>query len=177
MNITKISVRFKRSRQPAPYEIAEAEVAFEAGLDEGENTAGKAETLLDDAAAAVYARLGLTDPKNTSRVAEKAANQELKDEAPKRRGRPPKAKDEPASDPQVDIEDAIADQPTATEPAAEETKPISDKDVQDACAARAKVAGPAKVKALLVEYGVVRSAELPQDKRADFIAALENLTA
>lgn len=176
MNIISITVRFKRSRQPAPYEAAEAEVTLGAGFDEGENTAGKAEALLDDAAAAVYARLGIADPKNSSRAADKAANQELKEEAPKKRGRPPKAKDEPQVDIEDAIENAVASEPAAEEPAVE-AKPISDKDLQDACAARAKAVGAAKVKALLTEFGVVRSAEMPQDKRAEFIAALEKLTA
>lgn len=173
MNITSITARFKRSRQPAPYEIAEAEVSLTAMLDEGEDATGKGEGLLDDAAAAVYARLGLTNPKTGA-----APAGEAKKAAPKKsRGRPKKTDDAPAPEVEAAPEfDPLADMGGEPETQAEPKK-ITDKDLQDACSARARVAGVAKVKGLLTEFGVARSTEMPADQRQAFLDQLAELKA
>ena len=158
MNITSITARFKRSRQPAPYETAEAEVDLVATLDEGESAEGKAESLLDQCAAAVYARLGMADPK---------IDEKPKVEKPATgRGRPKKAEAPKKS--AADIDD-VDETPTSDQ--------ITDKDIQDACASQARVVGAAAVKALFTDFGVARSAEIPQDQRAKFLEDLKALEA
>lgn len=62
--------------------------------------------------------------------------------------------------------------PTVSAPA---TSDIADTVVREAVAAQAKAGKKAEIKALLSEFGVKSSPELPQDRRAEFIQRLNAL--
>lgn len=63
----------------------------------------------------------------------------------------------------------------ATPVSAPATSDIADTVVREAVAAQAKAGKKAEIKALLSEFGVKSSPELPQDRRAEFIQRLNAL--
>lgn len=73
---------------------------------------------------------------------------------------------------QTSAEVPVTDAPTVSVPA---TSDIADTVVREAVAAQAKEGKKAEIKALLSEFGVKSSPELPQDRRAEFIQRLNAL--
>lgn len=83
-----------------------------------------------------------------------------------------------ASEPQktddgIDVTDGAAAEPEKKpEPKNED---IGDAELQQAAGTAARTYGKDKVKEAMSEFGVARLGELPKEKRADFVAALEKL--
>lgn len=107
-------------------------------------------------------------------VAETAADTA---EAPKRRGRPPKAVAEPAAEapaaeaPAEDAQDAPAfEQTIAHQPAAQAEASYSAEQVMAALQSYARTKGPVALKTLLDKIGAKRASEIPAEKFAAVMA-------
>ena len=195
MNITGVTVAFSRSRQPAQYESAKAEVTLTASIGETEAEANPniaevvSATLLAKAAAAVYSQLGLNVAPRAVATPD-AATEEAPVVPLKPRGRP--KKDAASQTTSAPSETTTAAPSTTAAPAsaaasqepweaeapaaAEPSKDVTDNDLQAAASKAAQNVGTDKVKALIAEFKVARLGQLNQPQRVEFLTKLRKLT-
>lgn len=191
MYVHTVTVSFERSRQPRDYETARAQVSYTASLDEGEDHEKATATLIDGARGVVYERLGLKVPASTeTQTTEKpkadTEEKPAKKAAPKKSPKAKKAEEKPA-EPEEDKSEASGDDKSKasddeTLPGFEDDgagdsaeDPITDAELQRAASGAAKRVGAEKVKELIREFGVARSAEIPAEKRTAFVDRLDTL--
>lgn len=204
MNDLTVTARFRRTIQPVPHESAEAEITVGGVIDPAQSPAKFLDEAQRAVLAAVGKshEFRSASPGNVIQGGEPAAKAPQggpdtpKAEEPAadrpRRGRPPKA-DKAAEVPTQDaLEAALADAAGKLEPDAaklagaedpaprvEEAKdlpPVTDEELQNACAAAAEKITAAKVKNLYGQnYRVSRVAEIESDYRRPFLKDLKAL--
>lgn len=90
---------------------------------------------------------------------------------------PAKALEQAPAAPQPEVVAPVAEVPVVTAPTCENqlSRDIPDTVVREAVAVQAKAGKKAEIKALLAEFGVKSSPELPQNRRAEFIQKINAL--
>ena len=107
------------------------------------------------------------------KTGEPAASDEFNEDKPKKkRGRPPKKK---AEDPKEAEPTETSEPEEDSEPVEEEVpaREVDDEELMDATQKAAAKIKPANVKKIMAEFGAARVGEIAPEKRAAYIAKLE----